>query len=40
MPRSDRPPVRVEEIDGEAVATVDHELLIRCDSSLVTEPAR
>ena len=40
MPRSDRPAVRIEEIGTEAVATVDNEILVRCDPDLVREAER
>jgi len=32
--------LRIEEIDGEAVATVDHSVLLRCDPAAVVEPPR
>jgi hypothetical protein len=36
----DRSELRIEEMDGEAVATVDHSVLLWCDPSAVVEPER
>jgi len=32
--------LRIEEIDSEAVATVDHSVLLRCDPATVVDPPR
>ncbi len=37
----DSPPVRIEEVDGRAVATVEGtDEILRCDPSAVVEPER
>jgi hypothetical protein len=40
QPADDAPAVRIEEIEGEAVATVDHSVLLRCDPSAVVSAPR